>query len=115
MEVHPGVFVSNVKTEEDWRPDPEVGGDAEEHVLFEMRDSGGGWAGLSRFTETVDPPPWTPPSREVLLVLEGEVQIVVADGPTLELKVGDMASLPGGVETTWHFVELPFKEMAILL
>jgi hypothetical protein len=49
MEVHPGVFVSNVATEEDWRPDPEVGGDAEEHVLFDMTDAGGAWAGLSRF------------------------------------------------------------------
>lgn len=112
MEVHPGVFVSNVATEKDWRPDPEVGGDAEEHVLF---DGEGAWAGLSRFTETADPPPWTPPSREVLLVLEGEVQIEIADGPRLELKAGDMASLPGGVETTWHFVKLPFREMAVLL
>ena len=32
MEVHPGVFVSNVATEE-WVPDPEVGG--EMHVLVE--------------------------------------------------------------------------------
>lgn len=112
MEVHPGVFVSNVATEEDWEPDPEVGDDAEMHVLF---DAEGAWAGLSRFTETADPTHWTPPSREVLLVLEGEVEIGIADGPTLELKAGDMASLPGGVETTWHFVKLPFREMAILL
>ena len=111
MEVHPGVFVSNVATEDDWRPDPEVGGDAEEHVLF---DGEGSWAGLSRVTDTSDAT-WTPPSREVLLVLEGEVQIEIAEGPTLELKVGDMACLPGGVETTWHFLKLPFKEMAILL
>ena len=34
MEVHQGVFVSNVATE-DWQPDPEVGGGAEEHVLFD--------------------------------------------------------------------------------
>ena len=32
MELHPGVFVSNVMTDE-WRPDPEVGG--EMHVLVE--------------------------------------------------------------------------------
>jgi hypothetical protein len=31
MEVNPGVFVSNVATE-DWRTDPEIGGGAEEHV-----------------------------------------------------------------------------------
>jgi hypothetical protein len=30
MEVHPGVFVSNIATDE-WQPDPEVG--AEMHVL----------------------------------------------------------------------------------
>ena len=33
MELHPGVFVSNVGTEE-WQADPEIGGGAEEHVLF---------------------------------------------------------------------------------
>ena len=114
MEVHPGVFVSNVKTEEDWLPDPEVGDDAEQHVLFDMTEGGGPWAGLSRFTESAGSPTWTPPSREVLLVVEGEVRIEIADGPTLELKPGDMASLPEGVATTWHFVKLPFREMAIL-
>ncbi len=45
MEVHPGVFVSNVATPE-WRADPEIGGGAEEHVLF---DTGTMRAGLSRF------------------------------------------------------------------
>jgi hypothetical protein len=33
MQVHPGVFVSNTSTEE-WRPDPEIGGGADEHVLL---------------------------------------------------------------------------------
>jgi hypothetical protein len=37
------------------------------------------------------------------------------EGPTLELKAGDMASLSEGVETTWHLVKLPFREMAVLL
>ena len=49
MEVHPGVFVSSTSTN-DWRPDPEVGGGAEEHVLF---DTGTMRAGMSRFTTTV--------------------------------------------------------------
>ena len=34
MEVHPGVFVSSTSTDA-WRVDPEVGGGAEEHVLFD--------------------------------------------------------------------------------
>ena len=63
----------------------------------------------------VGPTTWTPPSNEVLLVLEGEVRIEIADGPTLELQPGDMATLPAGVETTWHLTKVPFKELAILL
>jgi hypothetical protein len=62
MEVHPGVFVSNVATEE-WQADPEIGGGAEEHVLF---DTGTMRAGLSRFTKDADqqPPTWScPPPR----------------------------------------------------
>ena len=35
---------------------------------------------------------------------------VIEDGPTLELKVGDMASLPKGAVTTWHLT-LPFQEI----
>ena len=46
MEVHPGVFVSDVATA-DWQADLEVGGGAEEHVLF---DTGAMRAGLTRFT-----------------------------------------------------------------
>src|SRR5215213_910855 len=68
MEVHPGVFVSNVATEE-WQADPEIGGGAEEHLLF---DSGTMRAGLSRFTNAADqqPPDWALPATQVLLVLE---------------------------------------------
>jgi uncharacterized cupin superfamily protein len=112
MEVDPGVFVSNVATD-DWRPDPEVGGGAEEHVLF---DTGALSAGLSRFSRDAglpDPPPWTLPATEVLLVLEGEARIEIEDGPVLELKPGDMACLPKGAVTTWHLT-LPFKELWVL-
>ena len=72
MEVHPGVFVSNVATEE-WQADPEIGGGAEEHVLF---DTGTMRAGLSRFTKDADqqPPDWALPATQVLLVLEGEAR-----------------------------------------
>ncbi|HEY7267034.1 MAG TPA: cupin domain-containing protein [Solirubrobacterales bacterium] len=111
MEVHPGVFVSNVSTA-DFRPDPEIGGDAEEHVLF---DEGTIRAGLSRFAEDADPEPtvWELPATQVLLVLEGAARIEIAGGPTLELETGDMAKLPKGVKTTWHLT-LPFKEMWVL-
>ena len=111
MEVHPGVFVSSVSTE-DFRPDPEIGGDAEEHVLF---DDGTARAGLSRFGEgaDADPPVWELPATQVLLVLEGSARIEIAGGPTLELETGDMAALPKGAKTTWHLT-LPFKEMWVL-
>jgi len=111
MEIHPGVFVSNLSTE-DWNSDPEVGGGAEEHVLFDMETLR---AGLTRFSEDADPDPpiWRLPAREILLVLEGEARVEIADGPTLELKPGDMASLPKGAETIWHLT-LPFKEMWVL-
>jgi uncharacterized cupin superfamily protein len=109
MELHPGVFVTKVSTD-DWQPDPEIGGGAEDHTLFETE---GMRAGLTRFTEDTDPVVWTLPAREVLLVLEGEARIEMANGPTLELKPGDMASLPKGAETRWHLTT-PFKEMWIL-
>src|SRR4051794_29719243 len=52
MEVHPGVFVYVATT--DWQPDLEVGGGAEEHVLF---DTGAMRAGLTRFPMEADPAP----------------------------------------------------------
>jgi len=111
MEVHPGVFVSDVATA-DWRPDVEIGGGAEEHVLF---DTGPLRAGLTRLSTEADRTPlvWELPATEVLLVLEGEARIEIEDGPQLELKTGDMACLPKGAMTTWHLT-LPFKEMWVL-
>ena len=110
VEVHPGVFVSNVSTN-DFHPDDEIGGDAEEHVLF---DNGEVRAGLSRFAKGSDPDAvWTLPAVQVLVVLEGEARIEISGGPTLELKAGDMAALPKGIETRWHLT-LPFKEMWVL-
>jgi uncharacterized cupin superfamily protein len=107
MEVHPGVFVSNVSTDE-WEPDPDIGG--EMHVLC----SGVGVdAGLSRFTDASGPVRWTPPDRETVLVLEGEAKIEIAGGPTLELKVGDIFSLPAAVETIWYLT-VPFKEFWVI-
>ena len=34
-------------------------------------------------------------------------------GPTLELRPGVMASIPGGTETTWHLTP-PFKEFWVI-
>ncbi len=112
MEVHPGVFVSNTSTDS-WQADPEIGGGAEEHLLF---DSGTMRAGMSRFSTTVsgsDFPAWVLPQTEVLLVLEGEARIAIEGGPTLELKPGDMAVLPKGAVTRWD-ITAPFREMWVL-
>lgn len=104
MEVHPGVFVSNVRTD-DWVPDPEVGG--EMHVLVEDETA---YAGMSRFTEKALLRSWTLPERETVVILEGSARIEIEGGPTLELKAGDMASLPKGVVTSWQMT-LPFREI----
>ena len=104
MEVHPGVFVSDVMTD-DWLPDPEVGG--EMHVLVEDETT---YAGMSRFTKNAQLRSWTLPERETVLILEGSARIEIHGGPTLELKVGDMASLPKGAVTSWHMT-LPFREI----
>ena len=109
MQPRPGVFVSSAGAS-DWELDPEVPG-SEVHVFLE---ADGVQAGMSRVTEAAEPLTWTSTAREVFLVLEGAVRIEFADGgPPLELGVGDMASLPKGVATTWH-ITAPFKEMWVL-
>ncbi len=104
MEVHLGVVVSNVATD-DWQPDPETGG--EMHVLFEGE---GAYVGMSRFLDVAEVGPLTLPARESFLILEGAARIEIAGRPTLELNVGDMASIPEGASVTWHLT-LPFKEV----
>ena len=103
-----GVFVSNADTDE-WEADPEVPG-SDVHVLV---DADGVQAGLTRFLEADAPVPWTSSAREVFLVLEGSVRIEIEGGTVLELGVGDMATLPKGLPTTWH-VTAPFKEMWVI-
>lgn len=108
MQIAPGVFASSIHTV-DWEPDAEVGGDV--HVLC---TGVGVEAGISRITE----PPASPLSyqakgRETLLILEGGAKIEIEGGPTLNLKVGDMASIPAGSKTTWHFTT-PFKEYWVI-
>ena len=108
MELHPGVFVVKASTEA-WEPDPEVPGSE----MKELVRANGVWAGLTRFTGVDGPVPWTPERREIVLILEGSVRIEIAGGGVLELGVGDLFSLPPGVETTWH-VTTPFKEAWVL-
>ncbi len=108
MELQPGVFVSNVSTD-DWEADEEVGGEV--HVLC---DAEGVQAGLSRMQRTPEKPiPFKSEMRETIIILEGSVRIEIAGGATLDLKQGDMASIPKGAETLWH-VKAPFKEMWVL-
>jgi uncharacterized cupin superfamily protein len=108
MEVWPGVFVSQVSTT-DWRPDPDVPGTE----MHELMDADGTSAGLTRLTTVDSRIEWTPPQRETIHILEGTVRIEIAGGPALELKAGDVASLPAGIDTTWH-VATPFKEFWVL-
>ena len=108
MEPHVGVFVSRASTGA-WEPDPEVPGTE----MHELVHADGVWAGLTRYTRADGPVSWTPDRREVALILEGSVRIEIAEGGTLELGVGDLFSLPPGVETTWH-ITAPFKEMWVL-
>jgi uncharacterized cupin superfamily protein len=108
MEPQSGVFVSQVSTNR-WESDPEVPGSQ----MHELVHADGVHAGLSRFTSVDGPVPWTPQQREVALVLEGSVRIEIAGGDVLELGVGDLFSLPPGVETTWY-ITTPFKEMWVL-
>ena len=46
-------------------------------------------------------------------MLEGAARIEIEDGPTLDLRPGDMVALPKGAVTRWHLT-LPFKEMWVL-
>jgi len=46
-------------------------------------------------------------------VLEGAVRIEIAGGAVLDLQAGGVASLPAGMETTWH-ITAPFREFWIL-
>ena len=103
-----GLFISRVTTE-DFEPDPDVPG-TEQHVLYAGADVS---AGMSRVTADGDPIMWTLPQREFLLVLEGAARVEVKDGPTLNLRAGDMATIPAGAQTTWH-VSAPFKEFWVL-
>lgn len=109
MEVVPGVFVTAASTE-DWQSIDHPAGEI--HVLC---SEVGLRAGLWRSAPGRTPQQlqWTAPTREVKIVLEGTSRIEIVDGPTLELKAGDMASLPKGAIATWSFSP-DYKEMWVL-
>jgi uncharacterized cupin superfamily protein len=91
-----------------WEPDPDVGG--EMNTLY--RD-GSTEAGLSRFLEPVEPITWTLPARETFYVLRGSARIEIEGADALEVKVGDMATIPKGAVTTWHLTT-PFLDFYVL-
>lgn len=51
--------------------------------------------------------------NEIVYVLEGEVEIRLDDGSTVELKPGGVAFLPKGQMSHWWF-KTPFKELAVV-
>ena len=104
MEIARGIFLSNLDAG-DWRYDAEVGG--EMHVVVEDETA---YVGLERFSASPPPIEWTLPERETVLVIEGAARIELEGGPTLDLRVGDLASLPKGAVTRWHLTT-PFKEL----
>jgi ethanolamine utilization protein EutQ (cupin superfamily) len=100
------VLVSSVP-DDGWEPDPDVGG--EMNTLYRTDTAE---AGLSRFREPVDPIEWTLPARETFYVLEGSARIEI-EGGTLEVGVGEMATIPKGATTTWYLTT-PFTDFYVL-
>ncbi|MEP6758244.1 MAG: cupin domain-containing protein [Actinomycetota bacterium] len=109
MEIEPGMFVSRADTTA-WVPDPDVPGSE----MVELVHDGPIWAGATRVVDAPRPTTWTPEHREVLVVLEGGVRIAFEDGTDVTLGVGDMATIPAGMTTTWH-ITTPFREMWVLV
>ena len=108
MEVHPGVFTSSTDAE-DWEPFEEVPG-SEFHAVIETdRYQTGMWRIPGEGTMSFR---WSAPMRDTFVVLEGEVRVEIHDGPTLHLRPGSIASMPPGLEATWH-VTLPYKDVYV--
>jgi uncharacterized cupin superfamily protein len=101
-----GVFVSRVDTD-NFDADDEIGGFT--HTLFEDGET---MAGIWKPGSDVGSWPKTEQlhARETIVVLEGSVRIEIEGGQTLDLRVGDMASMPKDAFTTWH-PSADFKEI----
>ena len=99
FEIADGVFRSSLETD-DFEPDEEAGGGIVHHLFRddEQMQAGLFWApdgpGQPAFFEF--------PRDEAFLVLEGSVEIEIEDGPTFELRTGDMASIRKGVRCSWR-------------
>jgi ethanolamine utilization protein EutQ (cupin superfamily) len=107
MERQPGVFVTSLSTDA-WEADPDVGG-----LMHVLCDVPGLQAGFTRYDIAPPPVRWTPPQRETFMILEGAARIEIADGVTLNLEAGGVATLPAGTQTTWH-ITAPFREFWVL-
>ena len=112
-----GPWVAAVDTEE-WEPfalgELEIG---EVHWLrVEETEERTFYAGLWRIGPGEYPPevPYDMPMNETIHVLEGEVEIEVEGGPTLQLGPGSIASFAAGTSTRWHFRVAPFRELFVL-
>jgi uncharacterized cupin superfamily protein len=109
MEIHPGIFTSDVDAQ-NWEPLPDIPG-SEFHTLVETEDHDAGlWRIPGQGTMTFR---WSAPTRDTFLILEGALTIEIDDGPTLELRAGDIVSLPPRVESTWH-VTKPYKDLYVM-
>jgi uncharacterized cupin superfamily protein len=98
MELAPDIYFS-AWADGDWQPDTDPPGEV--RVLIEGDQTE---AGFWRPAPGVTPEKvaWSPPAREVIVVLSGEASIEIEDGPTLELSAGSAASLPAGARATWR-------------
>ena len=99
LEIAEGVFRSDVNTDA-FEPDEKAGGGILHHIFREDDEMQAGldWApdgpGQPDFFEFE--------SNEAFLVLEGSVEIEIEDGPTFELRSGDIASIRKGVRCAWR-------------
>lgn len=96
-EVSTGVYLSRIDTDE-WEPDDEVGGAA--HMLFDRGDTKAGlWRAASG--DATVPVEVEIPSRETIVVLEGSVRVGIDGAEPLDLRTGDMLSIPEGTLVAW--------------
>lgn len=110
-----GPWRTNVDAEE-WEP-MELGAAivGEVHSLRSDKGEATYEAGLWRVLgELPEPFNYDFECNETIYVLEGEVVIVVEDGPTFELGPGDVASFASGSRAAWRIARTPFKELFVL-
>lgn len=104
LEIADGVFRSNTETDA-FEPDGEMGG-----LVHVVRGDDDVQAGLWQAPDGLPPFEVELDHHETVLVLEGSVEIEIEDGPTFELRPGDIASFRRGIRSTWR-PEPGFKEL----